>query len=131
MKKIMASITNSIGFMAGLVLVLTMAPPATATTCDQPPRGRSQRSPLGDFRPDLSVHGRAVGSFADGYSDNLGGARAYLWDFLDTNFSNYAMMVFEMDRPYDSMRLYPHQDRYSGGPVTTDFVAQDVMEYSI
>ena len=36
-----------------------------------------------------------------------------------------------MGSAFDSMRLYTHQDHYSGGPITDPFVAQDVMEYSV
>jgi len=45
--------------------------------------------------------------------------------------AGFAMMIWDMGAPYDTMRLFTHQDHYSGGPITTDFVAQDVMEYSV
>jgi hypothetical protein len=31
----------------------------------------------------------------------------------------------------DTVRLYTHQDHYAGGPITDNFVGQDVMEYSV
>jgi hypothetical protein len=41
------------------------------------------------------------------------------------------MLIWDMGVPMDTMRLYTHQDHYSGGPITDPFVAQDVMEYSV
>lgn len=31
----------------------------------------------------------------------------------------------------DTVRLYTAQDHYAGGPIDTNFIAQDVMEYSV
>ena len=41
------------------------------------------------------------------------------------------MLVWDMGIAMNTMRLYTHQDHYSGGPITDPFVAQDVMEYSV
>jgi hypothetical protein len=41
------------------------------------------------------------------------------------------MMIWDMGLAYDSLRLYTHQDHYSGGPVNDPFVGQDLMEYSV
>ncbi len=43
----------------------------------------------------------------------------------------FAMLIWDMGSAFDSMRLYTHQDHFSGGPITDNFVAQDVMEYSV
>ncbi|MCH8990911.1 MAG: HYR domain-containing protein, partial [Acidobacteria bacterium] len=111
--------------------VITGSSVKAATVYDDGVAGPVSEVTLGDFRPDLSVHGRTLGSIPNAAGDNLDGARIYIWDFLDVTFSRYAMMVFEMDQPYDGVRLYTHQDHYGGGPITTAFVAQDVMEYSV
>ena len=41
------------------------------------------------------------------------------------------MMIWDMGSAFDSMRLYTHQDHFGGGAITNNFVAQDVMEYSV
>ena len=73
--------------------------------------------------------------------DTLDGQRTYTFDLgaqpdLTDGVANrgdagFAMLIWDMGQPFDSMRLYTHQDHYSGGPITTNFVAQDVMEYSV
>jgi PEP-CTERM motif len=45
--------------------------------------------------------------------------------------SAFAMMVWDMGSAMNTMRLYTHQDHYSGGLVTDPFVGQDLMEYSV
>jgi hypothetical protein len=71
----------------------------------------------------------------------LDGARTYIYDRGYPGFvagtsiargdAGFAMLVWDMGVAMNTMRLYTHQDHYSGGPITTDFVAQDVMEYSV
>jgi hypothetical protein len=41
------------------------------------------------------------------------------------------MLVWDVGTPLDTLRLYTHQDHYSGGPINDGFTAQDVMEYSV
>ena len=41
------------------------------------------------------------------------------------------MLIWDMGVAMNTMRLYTHQDHYSGGPITDAFTAQDVMEYSV
>jgi hypothetical protein len=71
----------------------------------------------------------------------LDGGRTYIYDgcagadladgIANRGDTNFAMMVWDMGSSFNSLRLYTHQDHYSGGPITTSFVAQDVMEYSV
>jgi hypothetical protein len=71
----------------------------------------------------------------------LDGQRTYIYDraypgyaagaALARGAADFAMLVWDMGAAMNTMRLYTHQDHYSGGPITTDFVAQDVMEYSV
>ncbi|HEX4975164.1 MAG TPA: PEP-CTERM sorting domain-containing protein [Pseudomonadales bacterium] len=90
------------------------------------------------------VHTSVAGVGGSGFSnagDVLDGQRTYTYDFgaqpdLTDGVANrgdtgFAMMIWDMGQSLDSMRLYTHQDHYSGGPITTDFIAQDVMEYSV
>jgi hypothetical protein len=81
------------------------------------------------------------GSSLNNAGDALNGARTYTYDLgaqadLTDGIANrgdagFAMMIWDMGVALDSMRLYTHQDHYAGGPVSTDFVAQDLMEYSV
>ncbi len=43
----------------------------------------------------------------------------------------FAMMIWDMGAMYNSLRLYTHQDHYSGGPINDNFNGQDVMDYSV
>jgi hypothetical protein len=71
----------------------------------------------------------------------LDGQRTYIYDRGYPGFAagasiargsnGFAMMVWDMGVAMNTMRLYTHQDHYSGGPITDPFVAQDVMEYSV
>ena len=70
----------------------------------------------------------------------LDGQRTYIYDlggFVDGTVArgdaDFAMMVWDLGdgNALDTLRLYTHQDHYAGGPITTNFVAQDVMEYSV
>lgn len=90
------------------------------------------------------AHPSVAGAGGSGFSnagDVLDGGRTYMYDFnaqadltdgiANRGDTNFAMMIWDMGAAYDSMRLYTHQDHYSGGPVTTNFVGQDLMEYSV
>lgn len=71
----------------------------------------------------------------------LDGARTYIYDHdggtdladgvAVRGDAKFAMMIWDMGSAFDSMRMYTHQDHYSGGPIFDPFVAQDVMEYSV
>ncbi|MHC4952360.1 MAG: PEP-CTERM sorting domain-containing protein [Planctomycetota bacterium] len=73
--------------------------------------------------------------------DALNGSRTYIYDrgaqpdltdgLSVRGDSGFAMMIWDFGTAFDSMRMYTHQDHYSGGPVTTAFVGQDLMEYSV
>lgn len=81
------------------------------------------------------------GSGLSNAGDALNGARTYIYDrgaqadltdgIANRGDAGFAMMIWDMGVALDSMRLYTHQDHYSGGPVTTDAVARDLMEYSV
>lgn len=84
------------------------------------------------------------GTFNGGISasgDRLDSARTYIYDLaaqadLTDGVANrgdrdFAMLIWDMGARFDGVRLYTHQDHYAGGPVTTAFVAQDLMEYSV
>lgn len=99
---------------------------------------------FGDHLVGAVPHTSVAGVGGSGLSNNgdaLNGSRTYIWDkgaSLDladgtSNRSDagFAMMIWDFGSAYDSMRLYPDQDHYFGGPVTDPFVAQDLMEYSV
>lgn len=80
----------------------------------------------GGLSPDGSVHnGQRTYIYDRGAAADLADGVANRGD------TGFAMMIWDMGEKFDSLRLYTHQDHYSGGPITTDFVAQDVMEYSV
>jgi hypothetical protein len=90
--------------------------------------------------PNTSVVGVGGGGLSNA-GDALNGSRTYIWDrgaqadltdgIANRGVAPFAMMIWDMGSALDSMRLYTHQDHYAGGAVTTDFVAQDLMEYSV
>jgi hypothetical protein len=92
----------------------------------------------GDLHP--SVAGVGGGGISNN-GDSLNGARTYIYDrgaqpdltdgVANRGDAGFAMLIWDMGSAYDSMRLYTHQDHYSGGPINDDFTAQDVMEYSV
>ena len=98
------------------------------------------------------IHASVSGIGPDGggisnAGDILDGFRTYIWDkgaagaiaagTTSRGDSDFAMLIFDMGVPFDSMRLYTHQDHIfddiNDGPldILTPFVAQDVMEYSV
>lgn len=99
---------------------------------------------FGDHLVAPQDHASVAGVGGSGISNNgdfLNGSRTYIYDFggapdLADQIANrgddgFAMLIWDMGSSFDSLRLYTHQDHYSGGPVTDSFVAQDLMEYSI
>ena len=90
--------------------------------------------------PHTSVAG-VGGSGLSALGGVLDGNRTYIYDqgaqadltdgVAQRGVSPFAMMIWDMGTGYDSLRLYTHQDHYSGGPVTDNFVGQDLMEYSV
>lgn len=76
----------------------------------------------------------ALGSILDGnrtYTYDQAGGADLADGFANRGDANFAMMIWDMGSAFDSLRLYTHQDHYTGGPITDPFVAQDVMEYSV
>ena len=95
---------------------------------------------LGSHPTHPSVAGVGGGGIS-GSGSPLDGLRTYIYDLgaqpdLTDGIANradagFAMMIWDMGAAFDSMRLYTHQDHYAGGPITDNFTAQDVMEYSV
>ena len=76
----------------------------------------------------------AAGSVLDGqrtFIFDLGYPGFSAGDSIARGSAGFAMLVWDMGVAMNTMRLYTHQDHYSGGPITDPFVAQDVMEYSV
>jgi len=100
---------------------------------------------VGDHLVSPDAHPSVAGTGGSGLNKVAGsaldGARTYIYDLdgmpdLADGIANrgdagFAMMIWDMGASYDTMILYTHQDHYTGGPITTDFIAQDVMEYSV
>jgi hypothetical protein len=99
---------------------------------------------FGDHLIAPQLHPSVAGVGGSGLSDlgdTLDGNRTYIYDLgaqpdLTDGVANrgdagFAMMIWDMGIPFNSMRLYTHQDHYSGGPITDNFTGQDVMEYSV
>jgi hypothetical protein len=91
--------------------------------------------------PNGSVAGVGGSGINPAAGSVLDGQRTYIYDLGYPGYAagasvargapDFAMLVWDMGVGMNTMRLYTHQDHYSGGPITTDFVAQDVMEYSV
>ena len=96
-----------------------------------------------DLHPSVAGIG---GSGLSNAGDTLDGARTYIYDkdaggagpvadladgIANRGDAGFAMMIWDMLASYDSIALYTHQDHFFGGAITTDFVAADVMEYSV
>lgn len=115
----------------------TIYNPGVAASCGTCVVGVHLVSP--DMHPSVPGAGggglnKAAGSALDGqrtYIYDLGGGADLAAGFANRGNSGFAMMIWDMGASYDTMRLFTHQDHYAGGPITTDFVAQDVMEYSV
>jgi hypothetical protein len=84
--------------------------------------------------------GVPAGALSDA-GDALNGSPTYMWDrdaavdladgVANRGDADFAMLIWDFGAEFDSMRMYTHQDHYSGGLVTDPFVAQDLMEYSV
>ncbi len=103
---------------------------------------------VGGAHPSVNGIGGSSG-ISDAGGDTLNGQRTYIWDkgagaaaalaigTTSRGDSNFAMLIFDMGSQFNSMRLFTHQDHIldgiNDGPLNifTDFVAQDVMEYSV
>jgi hypothetical protein len=91
--------------------------------------------------PHTSVAGCGGGGLDSANGSVLNGVRTYIYDqcaqadltdgVANRGDTNFAMMIWDMVSSFNSLRLYTHQDHYSGGPITDNFVGQDVMEYSV
>ena len=113
--------------------------PAQATTYLPGVSAPLSSYPAGTF--DIGAHlpnyiGPSNGSAADG--TNLDGQRAFIYDIDDPFGPNGAaaqadfhLLVWQYTSPKDSVRLYTHQDHYTGGPITDAFTSAEVLEYSI
>jgi hypothetical protein len=144
------------GFL-GLILTMIFTPtlPAFAapTYLDgvSPPLVPGPAVVVGDHLvspdPFPSVAGVGGSGLNDAAGSALDGQRTYIWDQgaqadLTDGVSTrgvppFAMMIWDMGAPFNSMRLYTHQDHIFDAPntgplgIVTNFVAQDVMEYSV
>ncbi len=85
-----------------------------------------------------SVAGVGGGGINAALGTALDGNRTYIYDlggFVDGTVTrgdaDFAMLVWDVGQDLDTLRLYTHQDHYSGGAITDAFTAQDVMEYSV
>jgi hypothetical protein len=88
--------------------------------------------------PTGSVPGVGGSGINAGAGTALDGQRTYIYDlggFVDgvvaRGDSDFAMLVWDVGTALDTVRLYTHQDHYSGGSINDAFTAQDVMEYSV
>ncbi len=126
-------------------VIVDLAFVETATIYDAgvaPPAAESNLT-FGDHLVAPVDHHSVAGVGGDGlfdFGDVLNGVYTYTFDLeaqadLTDGIANrgdpgFAMMIWDMGQPFDGVRLYPFPD-YSGGPITTTYVAQDVMEYSV
>ena len=100
---------------------------------------------FGDHLVSPELHPSVAGVGGSGL-DNFGGehldaVRTYIYDrgaagalaagVTSRGDADFAMMIWDVGTPLDTVRLYTDQDHYGGGPITDPFVAQDVMEYSV
>ena len=91
--------------------------------------------------PNGSVPGLGGSGINVAAGSALDGARTYIYDRAYPGYPaggsvargapDFAMLVWDMGVAMNTMRLYTHQDHYGGGPINDDFLAQDVMEYSV
>lgn len=129
----------------GVFIGLTCTGTLTATVYDPglSPTAGAERV-FGDHLVDPQPHPSVAGVGGSGLSnagDVLDADRTYIYDAgaqtdLTDGIANrgddgFAMMIWDMGQPFNSMRLYTHQDHYSGGPIIDNFTGQDVMEYSV
>ncbi|MEO5739467.1 MAG: PEP-CTERM sorting domain-containing protein [Vicinamibacterales bacterium] len=110
---------------APIYVLGTAAPCGTCTFGDHLPAG-----------PNGSVAGLGGSGISDPGGSTLNGARTYIYDqggwndgTVTRGDNDFAMLVWDVGIPLDTVRLYPHQDHYSDP--YGNFVAQDFMEYSV
>jgi hypothetical protein len=132
-----------IGLMVGMTLAISAAAqaapiylPGTAPPCGTCVFG--QHLAAGPAGSVAGVGGSGIDA-ANGTA--LNGVRTYIWDqggfvndgSVSRGDADFAMMVWDLGlgNALDTVRLYTHQDHYFGGPVTDNFVGQDLMEYSV
>ena len=103
----------------------TAAPCATCTFGTHLPAG-----------PNGSVAGAGGSGISVAGGATLDGARTYIYDqagWVDGTVTrgdnDFAMMVWDVGEPLDTVRLYTHQDHYN--EAYSNFLAQDFMEYSV
>ncbi|MEO8081148.1 MAG: PEP-CTERM sorting domain-containing protein [Caldimonas sp.] len=125
--------------LAAGALALAVCLPASATDYQDGVSAPLSGYPAGTF--DLGTHlpnyiGPSNGSSADG--TNLDGNRVYIYDIDDAAGPNgpaaqadFRLLVWQFAAPKDSVRLYTHQDHYSGGGITDLATAAEVLEYSV
>ena len=130
-----------------IVTFLFTGSQAMAVTIYDPglaPAAGSSGLTFGDHLVSPQAHPSVPGVGGSGISnagDALNGSRTFTFDrgaqpdltdgVANRGDAGFAMLIWDMETPFDSIRLYTHQDHFSGGPITTNFVAQDVMEYSV
>lgn len=123
---------------------IATASAATVYDAGTAPSAGSSGLTFGNHLMAGETHGSVAGVGGGGISndgDTLDGNRTYIYDHggltdLGDGIANrgdagFAMMIWDMGTAFDGVRLYTHQDHYSGGPITDSFTAQDVMEYSV
>ncbi len=110
---------------APIYVLGTAAPCGTCTFGDHLPEGANG-----------SVAGLGGSGISDPGGSTLNGQRTYIYDqggwsdgIVMRGDNDFAMMVWDVGIPLDTLRLYPHQDHYNDP--YGNFVAQDFMEYSV
>ena len=118
--------------MAGALTVGAFANATTYVVGESP---LLSASPPGTF--DLGTHlANYVGSSQEeGNGTALDGTRVYLLDVNDplgvqhAAVNNFHLLVWKFSSLKDSVRLYTHQDHFTGGPIGGN--APEVLEYSV
>lgn len=93
-------------------------------------------SPAGTFDVGTHLPNYIAPTVTEGNGTLLDGTRVY---FYDTNSSTdnaatadpFNLLVWQFGSAKDSVRLYTHQDHYSGGGVYDAFTASELLEYSV
>jgi PEP-CTERM motif len=74
----------------------------------------------------------------EGNGTALDGTRVFIYDINDAAGPNgpagqasFNLLAWHFTAPKDSVRLYTHQDHYSGGAVNDTFTAAELLEYSV
>jgi hypothetical protein len=135
--KVSKSSLNRVCLGAALAFSMLAASQAGAQTYFDGVSPALSGYPAGTF--DFGTHlpnyiGGSNGSAADGTA--LDGNRVFIYDVNDpagvlgpSATANFNLLVWQFAAPKDSVRLYTHQDHYSGGPIGGN--APEVLEYSV